>query len=136
MTPSLTARLEYPRVKMTDLLELLGVAAGSAGLGAIVQAFRKPSAPDQMIKAASDAALAVFGSLEARLVKVEAQNARCEAENEHCRTENERLWARGHWLEDLLRENGINIPPGDLPGSFVVIEGAATTVFKPEDKNP
>lgn len=108
-----------------SLLTLLGGGAIGTIVGAVAQAFRKPSAPSEMIAAATAAATSVFSSLERRIDALEA-------ENDHCRTENGRLWAWGHSLEDLLRENGINIPARDLPGSLVVIEGQRTTVLKPE----
>lgn len=123
---------EYPRVaehEPTTITTLIATLLGGGVVGSIVtavaQAFRKPSAPAEMVDAATAAARAMFDTLERRV-------GHLELENERCRTENGRLWDWGHSLEGLLRDNGINIPARELPGAFVVIEGTNTTVLKPE----
>lgn len=118
-----------PSSLVTPLATLLGGGVIGTIVTTIVQAFRKPSSPAEMLDAATAATTAMYDRLERRV-------DRLELENERCRAENGRLWDWGHGLEALLRDNGINIPPRDLPGAFVVIEGVNTTVLKREGDPP
>jgi hypothetical protein len=102
----------------------LGLVGGaSAALGAIVRGLMKPSAPDEMVKAATSAAKMMFDSLEGRV-------AGLEEENKVCRGENRQLWSALYARDRVLRDHGIPIPMEALPDSLIVMQDGKTTVFK------
>lgn len=122
--------VQVPEILKDGLIAGLATAMGAA-VSSLARAWRKPSAPDEMIDAATKAAKAVIEELRLEVGRVSARVAAVEAENFACQGENRQLWSHIGGLERILRDHGIPIPTRDLPGSLLVIEGDHRTVLKP-----
>lgn len=115
-------------VSYDRLFELIGAVLGGGAVGAIGSAWirtaRKPSSPGEMISAQG-------GMIETLGERVDRAFERIdELADLHrtCQQENRQLLAWTGVLERVLNQHGIAIP---APGSFLVVEGGHTTVFKP-----
>lgn len=119
-----------------ELLKWAAVLFGGGVVGALVQAFRKPSSRAELEKQALETYSSIIGELRTELSRLGERVDALEEENETCRGENRELRQHLSSLEVILRDAGIPIPAKELPGSLVVIEGRRTTVLQPRPRKP
>ena len=132
---------ENVREWLAPLLALIG----GGGIGALIQAWRKPSsrAEDATAEATADHALtekflALTTRLEERLKRVEEEADRCQAESAELRKENEDLRREVAELKDRLKHLEESRLARDIadaakgaPGTFTTIEGNKVTTLRP-----
>lgn len=122
---------------------------GGTGLGALIQAIRKPSskAEDVASEAAADAArtegfVKLLERVERRLEKVEAEAERCQAENDEFRRQLAQRDATIGELTDRIRRLEAQLEARDITDAaeslktagYAVIEKGRTTVMRPPRK--
>lgn len=126
---------------LAPLLALIG----GGGIGALFQAWRKPSskAEDASAEAAADVArtdgfVKLLERVERRLEKVEAEADRCQAENAELRQANAELRQEVAELKDRLKHLEESRLARDIadaakgaPSTFTTIEGNKVTTLRP-----
>ena len=130
---------------LAPLLALIG----GGGIGALFQAWRKPSskAEDASAEAAADVARAdgfvkLLERVERRLEKVEAEAERCQAENDEFRRQLAQRDATIGELTDRIRRLEAQLEARDITDAaeslktagYAVIEKGRTTVMRPPRK--
>ena len=130
---------------LAPLLALIG----GGGIGALFQAWRKPSskAEDASAEAAADVARAdgfvkLLERVERRLEKVEAEAERCQAENDEFRRQLAQRDATIGELTDRIRRLEAQLEARDITDAaeslktagYAVIENGRTTVMRPPRK--
>jgi len=119
------------------------VGAACLVLGAVIRALWKPSAPAEMVAAATEAAKTMFAGMERRLEELEARSAKCEADGrvmaarlDTVEGENRQLQQQKASLVDELRSLGIDVTARENVGALTVIEGSRTTMYRPTPNKP
>lgn len=124
----LTARAQLKRSSPADVAE--STAQLAAAVSAQTRAFVEELQADRR-------ELRLVVTRQSRSIrKLVARVEQLEAENEVCRQGARRLELEILSLEEVLRANGIQIAAREMPGSFVILEGDRTTVFKEGESKP
>jgi len=119
-----------------EFLKWVAVLFGGGVVGALAQAFRKPSTRAELEKQALDTYSSIIAELRTELRRLGERVDALETENESCRGENRELRQHLSSLEVILRDAGIPVPAKELPGSLVILEGRRATVMKPRPRKP